>query len=623
MSQVPTQVEVVAHKGQPNGYAALDSDGNVPEDQLGNVITSDPWFDPLDHGAVGDGETNDLPAIHQTMELAMEKGGTVLFGMPPVAYGISDSIGSGSIGQVENIRLTGVGAYNAFPRIVSLSDADVVAGSFVQCEWDHLILDGANLGGRGMSGHVDHNKISLRVINWGTAGLDLNNDSDSQGYLNRVRDCDIVIGSRNDASYGMRFGDRFTDSIVEMSYIEGQLADIMWDGSAVRILDNHLNGLSDRNIILNGVSYAQICRNNCEHPVREFLLIDMPTSVTEDTELDLIVADNFFPDGSRVTGGRFPAITIRSLGQFAKYRKVTINGNVVGVTGAFSTGPEFCVDLIGVGNVSLVGNAWANAHTDTDPVRVIGGDSPTTVEVLGNGGDNNVAGAPSGPAAPEFPIAAWYEADTQMGSNGSAVTTWADQSPNSNNLTTGSSTKPTVVTAGPNSHKAVASTGAGEYLSATDTSSLDMSGGLSVHLVIKPTLGTNNFLVSKGSSYPSQYLVGTTTDGKVEFRSDNFQDFADAGVLTANVWQVVSAYFDGEITDFRINGKNGGAINARPGTLPTDSGPLTILNSGAQNTGDSFVGQVAEIIVMEGPVSYGTRAALDAYLMTKYAVTAA
>ncbi len=212
-------------------------------------------------------------------------------------------------------------------------------------------------------------------------------------------------------------------------------------------------------------------------------------------------------------------------------------------------------------------------------------------------------------------LMAWYNA--QAGVTGTTVTSWADQSGNGNDASSASG--PIAIGSAINGLTMLRFDGTTQYLSAADSSSLDISSGsnLSIFVLVDPRFGnTQNTIVSKGANYRfgledtsgvanhAAHFVGTTN----VYSADNS--------ITNNAAQIIGIV-SGE--GFYIDGSAGITT-----TITADNPNSEVLEIGrvqASIAGTTyyFDGDIAEIVMVSGKIETGERQKLEGYLAQKYA----
>jgi hypothetical protein len=222
-----------------------------------------------------------------------------------------------------------------------------------------------------------------------------------------------------------------------------------------------------------------------------------------------------------------------------------------------------------------------------------------------------------------------YKGDDNAGTNGSSITTWTDSFGSSNAAQQGALAVPTVVTAGPNSHKAVAFSSQGLAFTETAGDNVDRT----IVVVMKPTStspgGPGNFFGGNRSG-PVGLCVGQDA-----FGSAGFIYMAQAGTYTIGesataptaAWHVIIAKLQGSAGasaawSIRSDGTviASGAANA--GYINQNQ---TTSYLGANFTGsawsDPYAGQIAEVLVYNSYLSASDEAKVDSYVQDTYAVT--
>lgn len=211
----------------------------------------------------------------------------------------------------------------------------------------------------------------------------------------------------------------------------------------------------------------------------------------------------------------------------------------------------------------------------------------------------------------------WVRASDLTGSDGDQITTWTDQSGNTNNLTGAGSAKPLLrTTAGPTGGKAVEFQGTG-YFSLSNIMSAAAAG--EVFVVIKRD-ADNNGLWAWGSdannSDEAHYTFGGVVYESFGKATNDRSNFTPTPTVTNwNVYNVWSASNDWAAY---INGRSG--ITDATNTVTWTSTPRVGL--GRKNSADDifFDGYMAELIVFRSKLSGTDRDAVHAYLYSTYGV---
>ena len=189
--------------------------------------------------------------------------------------------------------------------------------------------------------------------------------------------------------------------------------------------------------------------------------------------------------------------------------------------------------------------------------------------------------------------------------------TWHDSSGNGNDAYYAGSTPPTVVPiATPNGSAALDLLGSGGF---SLTSSLDPSLGYTVFAYLMPTNTTGRHALtggSYGSGYALEYdIYNGQQDYLVEYQSDNGHGTA---TIPTNSFSLIDLAVNSAGAAFRLNGASDGSVVGA-----TFSQPITRIGNNT-GLGDNLVGQVAEIDVYQGALTYNQITNVEAQLTAKY-----
>ncbi len=226
------------------------------------------------------------------------------------------------------------------------------------------------------------------------------------------------------------------------------------------------------------------------------------------------------------------------------------------------------------------------------------------------GVDNTAAGGfdPSTIAS----MVAWLKADAIVGLNDAdPVTTWEDSFTSNNDL--GQSTsgkKPTYQTNEINSLPCVRFDGSDDQLT---FSGITTGTTFSIFVVLKHNLVENYGAVCTANNTAGLFLRGSDAGvaaGKLDFYSS--ADKLNTTALTANTWYYVGVVVSGGNLTFYRNGSSD--------NTGTSVASMSLTTVGDDSNGETFLGDIAEILIYTSAVAGGDLTNLHSYLATKYAL---
>lgn len=310
------------------------------------------------YGAVGDGTTDDQPAITAALQAAHDAGGGTVV-LPAGTYALDAPL----TGDFAKVCLIGDGERAA--TLLATGPSSVVTGRWTQCRIENLVIDAGGHGGPGVV--LDMDKSYLRhcwVCRWRESGISLN--PNAIGLLNWVDDnfveqCD---GTGIHTTY------RFYDSWIVNNNVGSSGPNLSLEAGPLRILANHLDGSPRHNIELRGNKALTIIGNICEGARREAVIYTMPAWLTEDAPQVQIVGNNI-TNGGKAEAGRWPAIGIYSRDARHRTSGFVITGNFFACTDD-DAGWSYAVDAEFVDNLSITGNIWEAEGFTVAPIRARG-----------------------------------------------------------------------------------------------------------------------------------------------------------------------------------------------------------------------------------------------------------
>ena len=222
-------------------------------------------------------------------------------------------------------------------------------------------------------------------------------------------------------------------------------------------------------------------------------------------------------------------------------------------------------------------------------------------------------------------LALWIEANEGVTVDGSGYASqWSDQSGNGNDLTQpgGEFYAPLLVPNAFNGMAALQFDGTNNYMYANPSSSLAITGDMSVFAVMNFS-GLNSAgstVVSKAAGSladPYDYYVKPNTVNFYRGNGSTYGVVTSHGVPSIGVPHVLGVTMQGATVTHRLDG----SVTAT-GTLSTtigDSGSYLFIGMRDNGT-NQFQGQMAELIVLGAAASANDTASIENYLATKYAI---
>lgn len=223
-------------------------------------------------------------------------------------------------------------------------------------------------------------------------------------------------------------------------------------------------------------------------------------------------------------------------------------------------------------------------------------------------------------------LSTWYDASILSGSNGSAVTAWADRSSIGNNLSGG--TSPTLVTSGLNGLNVVRfASASSQYLVMSNPNSLPLGTSSASYFAITRT--SNSIATQQVFMYGSTPNTASQNVDFGFFSNNATTDIYTAGAIfdgTANnnTFALISNVMTGTST-------NAGWVNGTSFST-TNNTSLSTKNIGATGTVAGFVGagrlssniqyflsgDIAEILIFSGALATTQRQQVEGYLAWKW-----
>ena len=234
-------------------------------------------------------------------------------------------------------------------------------------------------------------------------------------------------------------------------------------------------------------------------------------------------------------------------------------------------------------------------------------------------------------------LVAWYKPETLAATyaNGDPISTWADSSGNSRDLTGTTTTRPLAAASSINGYMAADFDGTDDVLS---SASYTHSGNTVVTLVVSyDTLKNYNSLVAidavSGPSHPcwfftswgysnGDFIVGN--DGAGTFRYYTFENTWGGTPDTATTNYVVTMSFSGLGQLLRANGAQASFFSQQTGDPNSPSSGTAYIHMGFVGLASSYLdGKVCEAIIWTPTADYTEVPWVEGYLADKYAITLA
>lgn len=325
-------------------------------------------IDVRDHGATGDGRTDDSPAITAALRAAHRAGGGTAL-LPAGVYCLATSLGEAT--GLARVHLTGDGERASV--ITAIADIAPITGVWSESRIENLVIDAGGHGAPGVVADLDKSYLRhCRIRGWTEFGLRLNPTVD--GLLNWIDD-NFVEQSDGCGIYTTH---HFYDSWIVNNNVGSTGPNLSVESGPLRIIANHLNGSPTHNIELRGNKNVTIVANICEGSRRESIVYTMPSWLAADAPHVQIVANNI-TNGGKGSPGEYPAIGIYGRDASRRVRGFNITGNLFACEDE-GAGWSYAVRADHVDDLSISGNQWEdNGFT---AVAVRGGGS--NLEIAGN-----------------------------------------------------------------------------------------------------------------------------------------------------------------------------------------------------------------------------------------------
>ena len=211
-------------------------------------------------------------------------------------------------------------------------------------------------------------------------------------------------------------------------------------------------------------------------------------------------------------------------------------------------------------------------------------------------------------------LSAWYIGNEGVETTGTTISTWADQSVNSNNLTA-SGTEPQLLADNVNNYDVIEFNGSTNFFSVSNNSSLSMNtDGVSIFTIISTKTFADSGILNKNSTYS---LEVDSSDGYL------FKNGTDTARPSSFVGLTETYHLVGAITDKDDDTGLGGLFIDGVSTVGITFGAGTDNSNelfiGKTSGGAHFAGNIAEIVLIKGECDTENRQLVEGYLANKYA----
>ena len=438
-------------------------------------------------------------------------------------------------------------------------------------------------------------------------------------------------------------GETISGSVTEGDYVLSDGSTIVWDFSANSAYHNGVAGIGrDDDACLNQrQSGSEEDGNIVSMGLGSIAATNSANANSFTTDKDFMVWGNDGTAASNTQSSDVPGTVTERLSRIWKVQET----GTVGAT-------QLSFDLTGLGlssNSSDFQLITSTSSTMASGTTISGGTFDGNVLTFNNVDFNDgdfftlgTARTTCGPGGITTSLALWLRADagTNTTTNGAAVTSWFDQSSNSNNATEqnaggGSPVQPLFVTNDINSNPAIRFTNSENTNNSwLETGSNSSSQNLSIISVFKS--GQSDGSATDFTESPS--IVSTETGAATDdWALGMSEGRVYVNATTDNAFSVrpVTNYADNTAriaTATRVDATNGSGINlyinsenvgsaASNGTDLDAAGSITIGNHSGYDQQGQFDGDVAEVIVFDQVLSETDQAQVESYLAVKYGIT--
>lgn len=216
----------------------------------------------------------------------------------------------------------------------------------------------------------------------------------------------------------------------------------------------------------------------------------------------------------------------------------------------------------------------------------------------------------------------WLKADSLVLSNNDPVTTWADSSGNSNDVTQGSAgAKPTYKTNIHNGKPSLSFDGGDSLANASLSATVSLNTGCTIFVVFSHTIGSSLGswkYIQRIDSSVSGYLILCSPNGNAGGEDEAWVDVNGTTAarftgLNDGVAHILGIKYSGTVATPYIDGTAGSTVS---GTISNAANRLYI---GSNNAGsENFNGYISEYIAYNSQLSDADRQSVEGYLRSKY-----
>ena len=222
----------------------------------------------------------------------------------------------------------------------------------------------------------------------------------------------------------------------------------------------------------------------------------------------------------------------------------------------------------------------------------------------------------------------WLRCDVNVtyGGTGSSVSLWQDQSGQGYNASQSNATnQPSLVTNAINALPAINLNGSTGFLQFPAAGFSEISSGLSIFIVLKPTAVTaGSQILNLGTGISNDYNIGLEINASSE--AEYFVYTSTGATMTSvslgsamtTSAQLIEVVQSGTSASIYLRGGSvvtNNSMNAIP--APTNGRPNSYLGQGSGG-GNYFNGEVAELLIYQTALSTAQRQAIETYLINKY-----
>jgi hypothetical protein len=215
-------------------------------------------------------------------------------------------------------------------------------------------------------------------------------------------------------------------------------------------------------------------------------------------------------------------------------------------------------------------------------------------------------------------LSAWYIGDEGVTATGATVTAWADQSINTNNLSTTGGGEGQLLTNNINNHDAIEFDGSGTFFRANNDSTLDMnSDGVSIFAIVSTkTYASTGGIFDKDSSYR---VNSDTTDG-YKYTNGTNSTSTSSFVGVTDTYHLLEVITDKD-NDTGVGGLFVDGTSSAGITFGVGANNTSEFLIGKNTASNFFTGSIAEVVLIKGECTKENRELVEGYLANKYATS--